>query len=172
MQNNDGWIKLHRKSLDNPTITKDNDYLAVWLYLLLYATHKEVEVLFAGEKITLKKGQLITGRKAISDKIKISESKVQRILKVFEIDHQIEQQTSNKNRLISISNWYKYQNSEQPNKQQLDNKRTTNEQQVNTNKNLKKLKNLKKKEYSPSPIPFDNGLSAEEKTRLRAELRE
>ena len=37
-----GWIKLHRELLDNPVVTKDNDYLAVWIYLLLEATHSEV----------------------------------------------------------------------------------------------------------------------------------
>ena len=42
----EGWIKLHRKTLDNPIITKDSDYLAVWIYLLLNATHKEYDVLF------------------------------------------------------------------------------------------------------------------------------
>lgn len=50
----DGWIKLHRKLLDNPVVTKDSDHLAVWIYLLLNATHREVDVLFGGKRITLK----------------------------------------------------------------------------------------------------------------------
>ncbi len=125
-----GWVSVHRKMLDNPVVFKDADHVAVWMYLLLNATHKECQVLFKGEKITLLPGQLITGRKAISDKLKISDSKVHRILKLFEIEQQIEQQTSNKNRLISIKNWDKYQLSEQQNEQQLNNNRTTTEQQT------------------------------------------
>lgn len=137
----EGWIKLHRKTLDNPIITKDSDYLAVWIYLLLNTTHKEYDVLFKGERVTLKRGQLLTGRKSISEKLKIDENKVQRILKSLENEHQIEQQKSNKNRLITIVLWDKYQQDEQQNEQQLNNKRTTTEQQVNTNKNVKNIKN-------------------------------
>ena len=139
----EGWIKLHRKTLDNPIIMKDKDYLVVWIYLLLHATHTEYDTIFEGKRITLQKGQLITGRKVIAKKLDISESKVQRILKTFENEHQIEQQTSSKNRLVSILNWEAYQQTEQQDEQQVNNKRTTSEQQVNTNKNDKNIKNDK-----------------------------
>ena len=99
--------------------------------------------LFKGKRITLKRGQLITGRKSIAEKLKIDENKVQRILKTLENEHQIEQQSSNKNRLITIVSWDKYQQDEQQNEQQLNNNRTTIEQQVNTNKNVKNIKNDK-----------------------------
>jgi len=132
----EGWISVYRKILDSPVVCKDSDYFAVWMYLLLNATHKQYETIFEGKKIVLKKGQLITGRKVITGKFKnISESKVQRILKNLEIEHQIEQQTGTKNRLISILNWEHYQQSEQQNEQQVNNKRTTSEQQVNTYNN-------------------------------------
>ena len=139
----EGWIKLYRKMLDNPIITKDSDYLSVWIYLLLNTTHKEYDVLFKGKRITLQKGQLLTGRKSISEKLKIDENKVQRILKTLENEHQIEQQNSNKNRLITIVSWDKYQQDEQQNEQQVNNNRTTSEQQVNTNKNVKNITNDK-----------------------------
>lgn len=136
-----GWIKTYRKTLDNPIICKDADYLAVWIYLLLNATHQSQDKLFGGKRITLQPGQLITGRNVIASKFKINESKVQRILKCFENEQQIEQQTSNKNRLISILNWSEYQSREQDDEQQLNNNRTTTEQQLNTNKNDKNDKN-------------------------------
>ncbi len=144
----EGWVKLHRKTLENPVVMKDKDYLAVWIYLLLKATHKEYDSLFNGKRITLKEGQLIIGRKSVSDKLKIDESKVQRILKAFENEHQIEQQTSSRNRLISIVNWHEYQQNEQQIEQQVNNKCTTTEQQVNTYKNVKNGKNERKKEVS------------------------
>jgi hypothetical protein len=136
-----GWIKLHRKMLDNPVVWKDSDHLAVWIYLLLNATHKDMDVLFKNKRITLKSGQLITGRKSIAKKLDISESKVHRVLKMLEIEQQIEQQTSNKNRLIAIVGWNEYQSCEQQIEQQVNNNRTTSEQQVNTNKNIKNIKN-------------------------------
>lgn len=137
-----GWISVHRKMLDNPIVCKDADYLTVWMYLLLNATHQKTPAVFGGVKIVLNPGQLITGRKVISDKFGISESKVQRILKSFENEQQIEQQTSNKNRLISIVNWTIYQECEQQIEQSMNNKRTTTEQQVNTNNNVNNDNNV------------------------------
>lgn len=131
----EGWISTYRKILENPIVCKDSDYFAVWMYLLLNATHKESPAIFNKKKIILKKGQLITGRKTIAEKFDISESKVQRILKTFEIEQQIEQQTCSRNRLISIINWNEYQQSEQRIEQPVNNERTTSEQPVNTNNN-------------------------------------
>ena len=48
--------------------------------------------------------------------------------------------------------WSDYQSDEQQNEQQVNNKRTTTEQQVNTNKNVKNVKeqkNVKKKDIIP-----------------------
>ncbi len=146
----EGWIKIHRKILENPIISKDSDYLAVWIYLLVNATHKEIPALFKGKKITLKEGQLITGRKSISSKLKISESKIYRIINEFKSEQQIEQQTSNKSSLITILNWNRYQQTEQQIETQMNNKWTTSEQQVNTNKNVKNDKNVKNNIISAS----------------------
>lgn len=145
-----GLIKLHRKTLDNPVVCKDSDHLAVWMYLLLNATHKEIQMVFKGKKTMLQPGQLITGRKSIAEKLRVHESKVQRVLTCFENEHQIEQLRGNNNRLITVLNWHDYQDNEQLNEHQMNNYRTTDEQLMNTNNNLrsKELKNEKKKEYT------------------------
>ena len=153
-----GWIKLYRKIMENPIVTKDADYLAIWVYLLLNATHDSYPALFKGERVILEPGQLITGRKAIASRLSINESKVTRVLDAFKNEHQIEQQTSNKNRLISIVNWDFYQGSEPQTEQQLDNNRTATEQQADNNrtttehkqeckeyKNVKECKNERSK---------------------------
>jgi len=56
----EGWIKLHRKILENPVICKDADHFYLWCYLLLSATHQEITAVFNGKKITLMPGQLIS----------------------------------------------------------------------------------------------------------------
>lgn len=154
----EGYIKLYRKLLENPVVCKDGDHLAVWVYLLLSATHKETPTWFKGQKTVLLPGQLITGRKAISQKLEISESKIHRILVCFEIEHQIEQQTSSQNRLISILNWSEYQSAEQQIERQMNNERTTSEQRVNTNKNVKNLKNVKNERNINPLTPFDSAI--------------
>ena len=131
----EGWIKVHRKTLDNPTINKDAETFAIWIYLLLNATHKEVPSIFKGEKIILKEGQLITGILSISKALRVNKDKVQRTLKCFENDKQIEQQTSNKNRLITIVNWNTYQSNDNQNDKQMINKCETTDKQLITNKN-------------------------------------
>ena len=120
-----GWIKIHRKMLENPIVMKDSDHLAVWVYLLLNAAHKERKVLFKGDKIMLQPGQLITGRNAMADFLGISESKVKRVLSDFEGDQQIDRQRSNKNSLISLINWDKYQFFDQQSDQQVTSKMTS-----------------------------------------------
>ncbi len=140
---NDGWVKAYRKMLDDPIVCKDGEHLAVWMYIMLVASHADRKMLFNGQKITIKPGQLITGRKKISEFLHISESKVQRILSLFEKYEKIEQQTNSRNRLISIINWSEYQSNEQ----QLNNKRTTSERLVNTIQECKNDKNEKNNKY-------------------------
>lgn len=138
-----GWVKLHRKMLDNPVIMKDAEHLAVWTYLLLNATHEDYPALFKGKKIVLEPGQLITGRKLIASALAVNESKVRRILDAFEIDQQIDRQRSNQNTLISLKNWEKYQIFDQQSDQLPTNDRPTTDQRPTTNKNIKNNKNVK-----------------------------
>lgn len=141
----DGWIKLHRKVLENPVVCKDGDHLSVWVYLLLSATHDEIPVWFKGRRIVLMPGQLITGRLKIASELSINESKVKRILSLFKSDQQIDQQTSNKNSLITILNWCNYQKHDQQNDHPVDNGRPASDQPVTTNKNVR-MKEVKKKD--------------------------
>lgn len=146
-----GWIKLHRKVLENPIVCKDSDHLAVWVYLLLNATHDYIPALFKGKKIVLEPGQLITGRKSISSKLCVSESKTKRILIELESDQQIDRQRSNQNSLITILNWDKYQDCDQQNGQQMTNERPASDQPVTTNKNVKNVKNERSNIYNDLP---------------------
>lgn len=129
--------------LESPLVMKDPEHLAVWMYLLLNATHSEYPVIFNGKKIMLKPGELITGRKKIAEITGVNESKVKRILTLFENDQQIDRQRGNKNSLITVVNWNKYQNSDQQNDQQVTSERPASDQQVTTNKNIKNIKNKK-----------------------------
>lgn len=131
-----GWVKIHRQ-LKDKAYYKDSEFIHLWLHLLLCANHDNGEYLNGYEIIKLKKGQFITGRKKLSLETGISESKIERILKVFESEQQIEQQTNSRNRLISIVSWDKFQKSEQ----QKNSKWTASGQQVDTNNNDNNKKN-------------------------------
>ena len=126
------WFKFYPKILENPIIMKDADHLAIWTYLLMKASHKEFDIVFNGERKTIKAGQIVTGRKQIAAELSLNENKVYRVLKTFENEQQIEQVTDHKKSIISIKNWELYQASEQVNEQQVNNCRTSSEQVVNT----------------------------------------
>ena len=134
MDEKSGWVKLYRSMLKNPIVMKDADHLAVWVYLLLNATHEEHKALFKGKKITMKAGQVITGSKSISCRLSISESKVRRVLDAFKSDGQIDKQTSNKNSLITILSWDLYQQSGKQNDGQMTDKWRTSDGQVTDNR--------------------------------------
>ena len=144
-----GWIKIHRQ-LKEKAYYKDSEFIHLWLHLLLCANHNNGEYLNGYEIIKLKKGQFVTGRKKLSLETGISESKIERILKVFESEQQIEQQTNSRSRVISILSWDKYQQSEQ----QTDSSRTASEQQVDTNNNDNNKKNDKKINTIPTFFEF------------------
>lgn len=139
----EGWIKLYRKVLDNPLFKNHGDRLAVWVWLLLNATHNGCDVMFAGERIRLKPGQLTTGRRIIASELGLNENFVQRTLKRFEIEQLIEQRTDRQCRLITIVNWDEHQQSEQRFEQRVNNAVTTSEQRCNTKQECKNEKNDK-----------------------------
>lgn len=156
-----GWIKVHRKMLDNPVVFKDPDHLAVWMYLLLEATHQDYPKMFGGKKVVLKPGQLITGRKVISEKTGVEESKVKRILKLFKSEHQIDQQAERYGSLISILSWNEYQNCDQQTDQQVTNECPTSDQRVTTlqEHNNRRTQEQKKDIYSAERIEIINCLN-------------
>lgn len=131
-----GWVKLHRKIKEKGWY-RDSEYVHLWVHLLLKANHSGAEYLNNGVIVKLKAGQMITGRKQLSIETGLSESKIERVLKCFQKDGEIEQQANSRNRLISIVSWETLQQSEQ----QVNNKRTADGQHLDTNKNDNNLKN-------------------------------
>lgn len=171
MSEHNGYIALHRKLLDNPVVCKDADHLAIWVWLLLKASWKESDVLFNGKRITLKPGDLPPiSRRTIAKDLNISDSKVQRVLKFFESEQQIEQRVNHQSRLISIVSWDKYQGSEPPTEPRVNHDRTTSEPRVNTIEESNKGNNGNKGNkdiYSDLPQPLKDALKDFEQMRVR-----
>jgi hypothetical protein len=137
-----GYIKLHRKILENPIIGNPK-YIALWIILLMLAQHKESEFLHGNQLVKLERGQLLTGRKQLAELSGIAEGTIETILNYLESQQQIKQQKTTKYRVLTILNWDKYQVDEQQFQQQNDNKITTKRQQNDTYKNVNNVKNEK-----------------------------
>ena len=129
-----GWIALHRRLLEHPRF-RDPEWLSVWLFLLLNATHQPRKMNFDGKLVELKPGQLITGRHAIGKATGVSSAKVWRILETMKFDQQIEQQAGVKGSIFTVQNWQEYQNCEQQSEQRLSSDRAATEQLLSTNNN-------------------------------------
>lgn len=130
----EGFIKIHRQITES-SIYLDSQAVHLFLHLLLRANFKDRKVMFNSSIVNLKKGQFICGRKTLSEETGINESKIYRLLTIFEKESLIEQLPNSRYSIITILNWNKYQESEQ----QANSGRTTGEQQVNTDKKDKKV---------------------------------
>lgn len=156
-----GWIKLWRKLRENPFMKKPA-YRAVWIELLFEAEHgmiydngnwrkrKESElrsIIWKGKQQKLKPGQLTCGAYQLGKWTGIPRGTVERILKTFENEEQIEVESSNQFSLITVKKWEEYQMDEEVNEERVRNERGTGEERVRTPKELKELKNEKEKGF-------------------------
>jgi len=129
-----GWVCLHRKLLDNP-IGRNPELVGAWAIFLLSVSHKETSFFFGHQKITLREGEFIWGRKKFAERWRCSESRAYRILKIFESERMIVLKVNNRFSRVKVLNWRKYQERKVPSEQLVNNHRTTGEQPVNTYNN-------------------------------------
>lgn len=150
MNDNLGWIKLHRALLDKTIwINSTPEQKTILITLLLMANHEQNQWEWKGKKYIVKSGEFITSLEKIVAKCGkgITTQNVRSALKRFEKLQFLTNESTKQNRLIKIENWSLYQDEEnRPNK--ATNKEVTNDQQrpnkeVTTNKNDKNDKNDK-----------------------------
>ena len=131
---NTSYIKLFRKLLNSP-IFENEKALKIWIWCLLKATHREREQLVGQQIVKLKKGEFVFGRKQASEELKMTESTIYKYIKLLENLQMISIKSNNKFSVVSIEKWEDYQIEEL----KSNNKVTTEEQQSNTNKNVKNI---------------------------------
>jgi hypothetical protein len=144
----EGWIRLHRKLLENPIFTSSKG-LKIWLWCLLKATHKEYECYIGLKKITLSSGQFIMGRDVAHKELGIAVGTTWNWLCRLETERYIKRQPTNKYTIITILNWSKYQTDEQETERKMNAERTQNEPY----KNIKNIKNNTKVLDDTSSLP-------------------
>ncbi len=153
-----GWIKFHRKILDNPIFLKPELY-QLFTYCLLKANHSETKIIWNGKEETLKKGCFLTGRKVIARDTGQNESSVYKRLQILCKNNMISVKSNNKFSVVKVLNYCIYQGEDSEKEQQSNNKVTTKEQQSNTDKNDKNVKNdkntsLLQNKFSNSDIEY------------------
>ncbi len=113
--NEEGWIKLYRKSIDSQVFQSEGLW-KVWTWCLLKANHKAAYVPVKTGKGTtevfLERGQFIFGRKTASKELRMKERTVyDRMLKLGKMENLVIKTNSHYS-IISICNYNTYQSQE------------------------------------------------------------
>ena len=124
-----GWIKLHRQILEWEWYS-DNNCFRVFLHLLLKANHKEKR--FKG--IELKVGSIVTSRDLLARETGLSSQQIRTALNKLISTNEITSVTSSQGTILQIVSYEKYQIATN----EITNEQPTSNQQVTTNKNVKK----------------------------------
>ena len=139
------YVKMSRCLLQN-VVFHNEKLLKVWVWCLLKASYKERDVQIGMQTVHILPGQFIFGRRTAAAELRFSESFVFRSMKQLELLQKLNIKPNNKYSLITIENWAFYQSlgtdSEQQFEQHMNNKRTTDEQQMNTNNKVNKVKKV------------------------------
>jgi hypothetical protein len=129
-----GWIKLHRKMKEWEWYNNAPAF-RLFTHLLLSANYKETT--WKGLKI--KPGQVITGRKTLSQETGLSEMQVRTALNNLKSTSEITIKSYNKFSIITIVSWVDHQEDNQQNTQNI----TT---EITTSKEVKKKEERKKED--------------------------
>lgn len=116
MQRLQGFIMLHRRFLEWEWYT-DPVMARVFIHLLLNASFKPAR----WQGLSLKPGQVITGRKALAEALKLSERQVRTALSKLMRTGEITVMTTNRFSVVTIVNWAAYQASVQEENAQATN---------------------------------------------------
>ncbi len=148
----DGWIKLHRALLDKAIWLQSTcEQKTLLITLLLLADHKGNQWVWKGRKFETQPGQLVTSIESLSKQTGISIKKIRTALVKFEKMEFLASEAASTGRVITIVNWSVYQGGEEEKGKQKGNERASDGQAVGkrraTNKNDKKYKNERSKEY-------------------------
>jgi hypothetical protein len=130
-----GYVKLWRKLIDAGWL-KQPKLCAFWIWCLLKASHKEMDIIVGSQKVHIMPGDFIFGLNTASKELKMPMQPIRTCLAFLKTSQNITIKTTNKYSVISIINWSLYQSDENEinkpltNKTAKINKPLTNKQQT------------------------------------------
>lgn len=124
---NQGWVKAYRQLLDWEWYT-DVPTFKLFLHLLLIVNREPKQ--WRGQ--TLSSGSVVTSISALASGSGLSDMQVRTALKHLQKTGEISKNVTNKNTVIILRNYAKYQGLEND-RQQTDNNQITNKQQTDNN---------------------------------------
>jgi hypothetical protein len=144
-----GWFRVYRDLFEKPIwLDSTPEQKTILITLISMANHQEKQWEWKGEMFQVKPGQFITSLDSIVKKagIGISVRNVRTALKRFENYGFLTNQSTNKNRLITLLNWGFYQGNDDEVTSKVTGNRQASDKQVTTNKNVKNEKMKRNKD--------------------------
>lgn len=99
----EGFIIFPRWMYSDGVLNGDRDYWSVWSYLMFNVNYFDTQIVLRNEVLTVHKDQIFTTRRKISEAIGVSETKVDKALKLFEKVGYIKMKSDKRGRLISLT---------------------------------------------------------------------
>lgn len=166
-----GYVKVWRKIIDSGLIQSPNT-LAVFIHILLSASHKDIKVGTTTGIVELKRGQYISGRKQLARQLEQSERQIRTSLDRLVNLQILTIKTTNKYSIYVIENYGNYQDSDQQTNTLATNKRPANDQQTTTKQECKQFNNVKNKYIPPIPAELFTEYEAIRKSKRAAPFTE
>lgn len=144
----EGYIKLYRK-LQEHEIWKEETFTKgqAWVDIILRANHKDGKIIDGMSIIDIERGAFITSIKSLSASWKWSRHRVSNFLNLLERMGMICQKRDTKKTYVKVRQYSDWQDSDNETGHQRDINGTSKGHQRDTNKNVKNVKNVKKKEF-------------------------
>ena len=153
-----GFMFISREKIDDFEWSNNPHVFYVFFKLLFKASYKDKR----WEGVDIKRGQLVTGRAALSKELNLSEQVVRTCLDKLTKSGYINQQSTNRYTIITICNYDSWQTLEKTNNQQLTSESTNNQPADNHNINKENKDNIKE----------ENNIYSDEIENLRRENEE
>lgn len=159
-----GWIKLYRQIQDNMLWTDSEafDRRSAWIDLIMMANVQNKEIMYRGQVIKIRRGQVYTSIRKLAARWHWSRDKVNRFIKTLQKAHMIERDNRTQSAtLLTIVKYGDFQNRADTNK--ASNKSTDKDTDKDTDKSLlKNIKNEKEIKESGTPVSGETAPLEEE----------
>lgn len=107
---NKGWICLHR-SIQDSWVWQNEPFSRgqAWIDLLLTANHEDHKIVVDNNLMTIKRGQMLTSVRKLSERWKWSVKRTQKFLIILEEDQMLTKKSGKRYTLLTILNYAKFQ---------------------------------------------------------------
>ena len=155
---NSGWVKLHRKLLDNP-ICGDNLRFKAWIMILLIVNHEPKSQIIKGNYVTIDRGETIRSLRSLSELFGCTVVTTKKILEQLQKEGMISYKCiPGMYTVVKVNKYKEFQgekddkkNSEYNSEYNTDYNNEYNTDYTRTRMNKNDIKNEKEKGAPPSP---------------------